>query len=162
MWASSWHCHSMKSLNRLTPLVRMNMSSGGHPAVYVWLLIVSAVIVSLSLNWGVFVFPLGAARGESGFRVVDDMESSTSDLEVGSGDVSRSDDDEVDFFSCLDLISCSILACEKGVIGGTGGDENSSTVALIAAVISALEVYGKQMFRTALVALSVLVVSTVG
>ena len=36
----------MKSLNRSTPLVRMKMSSGGQPAVYMWLVRVSVVMVS--------------------------------------------------------------------------------------------------------------------
>lgn len=41
-----WHCQSIKSLNRSTPLVRTNSSNGGQPSVYMWLSIVSAVMSS--------------------------------------------------------------------------------------------------------------------
>ena len=40
---------------------------------------------------------------------------------------------------------------ENGVFLGGGGVRNSTTVDLIAVVISALDVYGKHMFNTALV-----------
>lgn len=155
MWVFSWHCHSMKSLRRMTLLVRMNISSGGQSAVYIWLLIVLTVIDSGSFNATVLPFFWGVVWGESGFKVVvEDTESSTSDLAPGSGEDSRSDVEEPDRISWLDRIVCVILACEKEAAAGSGGVVYSSTVALIAAVISAREVYGKQMLRTALDMLS--------
>lgn len=153
MCVSSWHCHSMKSLSRVTPLVRMNMSSGGSSRVYVWLSIVSAVIVSgfgyLQAEAAGFV--VDCSGGESGSSaVVDDTDPSTSDFAVGSGDVSRVGVVEWPCLSWLDRIFCDILVGENGPLDDRVGVVYSSTVALIELAISALDVYGKQMLSTAL------------
>lgn len=52
--------------------------------------------------------------------------------------------------SCEDRIFCLMRDGENGVFLGGGGARNSWTVDLIAVVISALDVYGKQILRTAL------------
>lgn len=173
MCVSSWHCHSMKSLSRVTPLVRTKMSRGGSSRVYVWLSIVSAVIVSgfgyraaaddndndndddNDDDAAAAAAAAGRESGESGSSssavVADDIEdSSASDLAVGSGDGSRLGGGEESRFSWLDRIFCEILVCENGPLGERDGVVYSSTVALIALVISALDVYGKHIFSTAL------------
>lgn len=79
----------MKSLSRVTLLVRMKISRGGHSAVYVWLLIVSAVMFSGFENLRGFAVVVDCKRGDSGSRaVVEDIESSTSDPTPASGDAS--------------------------------------------------------------------------
>jgi hypothetical protein len=99
--------------------------------------------------------------GDSGSRaVVDDIESSTSDLAPASGDVSLIESRDSVRLELFDLIFCVILDCENGGFDGRDGWVNSSIVALIALVISALEVYGKQIFRTALRIMSVLPMRT--
>jgi len=76
----------MKSLSRLTPLVRIRRSNGGFPAVNRWSSMVSAVIVSGSG----YIDPSWPPFGESLCKVVvEDIESSTSDVEDGVGDVDR-------------------------------------------------------------------------
>lgn len=90
----------MKSLSRVTLLVRMKMSSGGHSAVYVWLLIVSAVMFSGFGNRRGLV-AVDCKGGDSGSNaVVEDIESSTSDPAPAPGDVSlieSRDSDRLDF-----------------------------------------------------------------
>ena len=71
---SSWHCQSMKSLSLLTPLVRINRSSGGSPAVNRRSPIVSDDIVSGS---GYTVPSLLSFGGDSGCKVVDDETESS-------------------------------------------------------------------------------------
>jgi hypothetical protein len=93
----------MKSLNLLTPLVRIRRSRGGSPAVKMWSPIVSDVMVSGS---GYKVPSLISAGGDSGCNVVEeDTESSISDRLDGVGDSDRRGE-EVRF---LDLIFCVIL-----------------------------------------------------
>lgn len=81
----------MKSLSRSTPLVRTNSSNGGHPSVYMWLSIVSAVISSAlgyTVTWDSKSERVG---GDSAWSVADDeTESSTSSDRVDddAGDVS--------------------------------------------------------------------------
>lgn len=129
----------MKSLNLVTPLVRMNISKGGHSAVYVWLLIVSVVILSGFLNLVGFT-GVDCRGGESGSNaVVEDIESSTSDTPFSSREESIGEE-ESDLFDLLDLIFCVIRDCENGVFVDRGDVVYSSTVAFIALVISALEV----------------------
>lgn len=53
-------------------------------------------------------------------------------------------------FNCLDRIFCRIRDGEKSWFFGAGGARNSETVDCTAVAISALDVYGKQMFNTAL------------
>lgn len=89
--------------------------------------------------------------GDSGSKaVVEDIESSTSETDPLSGEVSLIESRGPACLEWFDRIFCVILVCEKGGLDGRDGELNSSIVALIALVISALEVYGKQMLRTAL------------
>jgi hypothetical protein len=84
----------MKSLSLSTPLVRTNRSKGGLSDVYMWLVIVSAVIVS-TFGYMVTLSELPDLRGgESGCSVVvDEAESSrSSDRDDGGGDDSLIDD----------------------------------------------------------------------
>lgn len=150
-----WHCHSMKSLSRSTALVRTKMSKGGSAAVYICRSRVSVVMVSGLGNLA--EFPESAlfwrrGSGESGNRVVDEESPSMSSLvsALSSGDsslmvarVSRSS-------RCVERTFCRIREGEKGVFLRGGGARNSSTVVRMAVVISALDVYGKQIFKTAL------------
>lgn len=118
MCAFSWHCHSMKSLNRVTLLVLMNMSSGGHSAVYVWLFMVSAVMFSAFGNLRGLVV-VDCKGGDSGSKaVVEDIESSTSDFAPESGDVSLIKSRESVRLEWFDLIFCVILDCENGALDG--------------------------------------------
>lgn len=97
----------MKSLNRFTPLVRMRRSNGGFPAVNRWSSIVLDVMVSGSGYEG----PSCPSFGESACRVVvDDMESSTSDVLEGVGDVER----RGEVLRFLDRIFCVIRVWENG------------------------------------------------
>lgn len=67
----------MKSLSRSTPLVRINMSRGGSPAVYMRLSKVSGVMVSGSGSLVAFNIP--RVDGEPGeLRVADDEETESS------------------------------------------------------------------------------------
>lgn len=87
----------MKSLNRFTPLVRTRRSSGGFPAVYKCSAMVEAVIDSGSGYTSALSLSLESFGGESGCRVVvDETESSTSDVLDGVGEVPRGEDDEVE------------------------------------------------------------------
>lgn len=139
IWVFSWHCHSIKSLSLVTPLVLMKMSSGGHSAVYVWLLMTSAVIASGFWNLAVFT-GVDCKGGESGSKavVVEDIESSTSSFSLES--IEESLTEESEFLDLLDRIFWVIRDCENGVFGSLGVVVYSSTVALIALVISAREV----------------------
>ncbi len=76
--------------------------------------------------------------------------SSPSDRLEASGEASRIVGKGSRPSSCLDRIFCRMREGENGVFLLGGGAKNSSTVDLMAVVISAREVYGKQIFRTAL------------
>jgi len=99
----------MKSLSLSTPLVRTKRSSGGLPAVYMWLVIVSAVMVSA---FGYMVTPPAPSDfrgGESGCSVVvDEAESSRSSDrdEGGGGEDSLIDDSTSELSPCFDNIFC--------------------------------------------------------
>lgn len=95
---SWWHCQSMKSLSRSTPLVRTKISRGGSFAVYICLSRVSAVIVS-GFGKPDLLAALFRARsrggGESGCSVCDEespslsfLASSPSEGSVSSASVS--------------------------------------------------------------------------
>jgi hypothetical protein len=110
----------MKSLSLSTPLVRTNKSNGGLPEVYMWLVIVSAVIVSA---FGYIVMPAESSDfrgGESGCSVVvEEAESSrSSDRDDGGGEDSLIDDSPSLTSPCLDSIFCVMRFCEKGVLWG--------------------------------------------
>src|SRR6266536_4669543 len=121
----------MKSLNLLTPLVRISRSSGGSPAVNICSSMVSDVIVSGS---GYMAPSLVSFGGDSGCKVVDDeTESSISDVLEGVGEVERSGD----LLRFLERIFCVIRVSENGRACAVSGLEKSSTVALLAVVISA-------------------------
>lgn len=147
----------MKSLKRSTLLVRIRISTGGSPAVYMWLSRVSAVIDS---GFGRTAAPVASPpvlRGgePGGSVVVDETESSCSSERVmeGAGDVSLIVDSVSGLSSFLDRIFCLMRVCENVVLccGGLWGLENSSTVVRIDLVISSRDVYGKQIFSTALI-----------
>jgi hypothetical protein len=77
----------MKSLNRLTPLVRIKRSSGGSPAVNRFSSIVSVLMVSGSGKTGLSWLCVG---GESGLSVVEEeTDSSASDIVDGVGELAR-------------------------------------------------------------------------
>lgn len=148
----------MKSLRRSTPLVRTKSSSGGSDAVYMWSLRVSVVMDSGLGRWLVDeerVRRLG--EGESGGRVVDDESPASSSLSmlVSSGTSSSSSASRMVGrgslpSSWLDRIFWRMREGEKGVFLGGGGLRKSWTVLRMAVVISARDVYGKQMLRTVL------------
>ena len=84
----SWHCQSMKSLSLFTPLVLINRSSGGSPAVKRCSSNVSIVIVSGS---GYNEASRESFGGESGCKVVlEEIESSISEILEGVGELARS------------------------------------------------------------------------
>lgn len=86
---SLWHCQSMKSLSRLTPLVLINKSKGGLSWVYRFWVIVYDVMVSGSGYTGFSCASEPSLCVDSGCRVVpEDMDSSASEID-GAGDVSR-------------------------------------------------------------------------
>jgi hypothetical protein len=128
----------MKSLSLTTPLVRINKSSGGQPAVYMFASIVSAVIVSAF--W--YIAPLEVG-GDSGCNVADDdTESSTSSEreEDGAGDVSLIAVRLSPLWCLWARSFCVIRVSENGVLCGGPDVEYSSTVVLIAVVISSRDV----------------------
>jgi hypothetical protein len=75
--------------------------------------------------------------------VVEDIVSSLSELFDGVGEVARSGE----VLRFLDRIFCVIRVCENGLACVDNGLEYSSTVVLMADVISSREVYGKQILR---------------
>lgn len=135
----------MKSLRRFTPLVRTRRSSGGLPAVSKWSWIVSEVIVSGSG----YIGPSCPSWGESACKVVVvDTESSTSEVLDGVGDVERRGEAlRGEVLRFLDRIFCVIRVWENGRACADKGLEKSSTVFLMALVISSRDVYGKQIFK---------------
>lgn len=146
IWVSWWHCQSIKSLSLSTPLVRMKRSNGGHSAVYMWLLRVSAVMVSgflkaLGTSWVVESDDGGVPGGSV---VPDDTEQSTSS---GGGDSWMEPSAASLFPACFERIFCLMRVWEKALFWGRGWLEYSTAVDRIACVISSLEVYGKQMLR---------------
>ena len=96
-------------------------------------------------------------EGEPGGRVVDDEEpassstswaavSASASLGMSSWMVGRGSLPS----SWVDRIFWRMREGEKGVFLGGGGSRKSSTVLRMAVVISARDVYGKQMLRTVL------------
>lgn len=86
----------------------------------------------------------------SGWSVVDEeMESSRSSDRVDEGgDGGSPDEDRSSIFPDFFPKMFSVMRFwEKGVLCGSGVREYSSTVDLIALVISSLDVYGKHMLR---------------
>lgn len=76
----------MKSLSLSTPLVRTKMSKGGSPAVYMWFVIISAVMVSGS---GRFAgLDKLRADGDSGWcSVAEEETESSTPTSAGDGGV---------------------------------------------------------------------------
>lgn len=150
----------MKSLRRSTPLVRTKISRGGSFAVYMCLSKVSAVIVSgfgKPERLAALFLARSRGGGESGCSVGDEespslsfLASSPSNGSTSSGRTSGIVGSPSRPSSWRERIFCRIRDGEKGVLRGGVGARNSCTVDFTAEVISAREVYGKQMFRTAL------------
>lgn len=149
----------MKSLSRSTLLVRTKMSKGGSLDVYMWLSSVSAVMVSGLGNFDDLIFSaLSLLRGwgESGSNVAEEESPSRSFscsffARLGSSGEASEMVGRTSFSSYwLERTFWRMREGEKGVFLGGGGARKSLTVVWIAVVISAREVYGKQMFRTAL------------
>lgn len=112
----------MKSLSLSTPLVRTIMSKGGSPAVYMWFVSISDVMVSGSGN--LVVFDALGVEGESGWLSVadDDTESSTpSRAGDGGKEGVSSIEGRLDLARPLDLMVFDILVWEKDCILGGGG-----------------------------------------
>ena len=110
----------MKSLKRFTPLVRIRISTGGSPAVYILWSSVSAVIVS---GLGRTEAPVASLRlvcggDPGGSVVVEDTESSCSSKRVteGEGEVSLMVDRASGVSSFFDRIFCLMRVSENVVL----------------------------------------------